>query len=244
MPHANLSAVVLFVVSLFALGDGATAIEPRPLIRGETRAYATADSAVRSSLEVAPAGAGERLRATTTLPSGGTLTELALTDATGKLLRAELTFDAATRGQRVHMVLDARAGTVALRSPTLSASWTVPSDLPWVWAPLRDPRSARSFATPLQAQVALRGTAGNRPVRLLDLAKLESFTVMADQLVVADAEAGAATVLLGDDYADIVDGRPVRVHLSALGGDLTAVEPAKPAAAASGRAHPAESITL
>ncbi|MET0341724.1 MAG: hypothetical protein ABW252_12035, partial [Polyangiales bacterium] len=107
------------------------------------------------------------------------------------------------------------------------------------------PRSALGFATPLEAHVALRGAAGGRPVRMLDLAKLESFSVMADQLVVPDAEAGGATVLLGDDFVDIVDGRPARVHLSALGGDLTpVVQASTPNAAASDRAHPAESFTL
>lgn len=245
MPHANLTAAVLFAASLFAVGEESTAIEPRTLIHSEAQTYATADARVRGSFEVSSAGAGERLHAVTVLPSGGTLTELALTDATGKLVRAELTFDANRRGQRVHMVLDPREGTVALRSPTLNASWTVPNDAPWVWAPLRDPRSARSFATPLEAQVALRGAAGGRPVRLLDLAKLESFSMMADQIVFPDAEPGSATVVLGDDYADIVDGHPARVHLSALNGDLVSVQHAvSPAAAASDRAHPAESTTL
>ena len=94
--------------------------------------------------------------------------------------------------------------------------------------------------------MALRAAMGDRPVRLLDVTRLASFTLMSDQLLVRDEDSARATVVLGDDYVEIVDGRPHRLHLAAIGGDLETVgkPSAVPVRADSFRAHPAKSITL
>jgi len=243
MLHVNASLIVL-AASLFAAGD--STIEPRALLQTDAHTYATADASVRSALVVSTLGEGERLRSVTELPNGSQLTELATTDGAGRLVRAELTFNEQARDKRVRVVLDPRNGKVELFSPTRRTSWTVPTDLPWVWAPMHDPVSRGAYATPLEAQVALRAAMGNRPVRLLDLTRLESFTLMSDQLLVRDQDSGRATVVLGDDYVEILDGRPHRLHLAAIGGDLETVGTpgTVPVRADSFRAHPAKSITL
>ena len=60
-------------------------------------------------------------------------------DATEHLLRAEAKL--AGPCGREHeivrrIVLDSRAGTVDITAPALQTRWAVPSDLPWVYAPL------------------------------------------------------------------------------------------------------------
>jgi hypothetical protein len=243
MRKAKLSLVVL-VATLLAGGGGV--IEPLAHAQSSMQSYTTGDASVRSSLIVGAAAGVELLRSVTELSNGNCLTEEATTDETGRLLRAELTLHETDGDRNTRVVLDPRHGTVELTTATVHTRWAVPSDLPWVWAPLRDPAAKGvATATPLGAVVALRGAAGDRPVRLLDLTKLESFTLMADQLVVR-GERGVATVVLGDDYVEMEGGLPRRVHLAALHVDLEAIKPSASARGISGAAcpTPARSITL
>jgi len=255
MSHAHAS-VVLLAASLFASSE--SNLEPRALLHGDALHYVTSDASVRSSLLVvhaqaggsrAPVGAAKgsiSLHSVTELPSGTRLTEAATTDDAGRLVRAVLTFDQRAPALRTRITLEPTRGFVSLQSPTLQVRWQVPTDLSWVWAPLQDPSSHATFATPLQAQVALRATTGERPVRALDLERLASFTLMADQLVTRDHESGRATVILGNDYADFLDDKPWRVHLAAIGRDLESIDsaPVVPVRAANWRARPTSSFTL
>lgn len=255
MSHAHASAVLL-AASLFASGE--SHLEPRALLHGDALHYVTADASVRSSLSVLRSHAeGPRasvssvkeltsLHAVTELPSGTRLTEEATINAAGRLVRAVLTFDQRVPALRTQVTLEPTRGLVSLQSPTLRVRWQVPTDLSWVWAPLQDPGSQAAFATPLQAQVALRAASDERPVRVLELEQLQSFTLMADQLVSRDHESGRATVVLGNDYADFLDDRPWRVHLAAIGRDLESINAAAvvPVRADCMRAQPHSSFTL
>ena len=237
--------LVMLSAAYFVGGSGA--IEPLARVRGDAHTYTTVDASVRSSLMLGAAAGVEVLRSVTELSNGNCLTEEATTDESGRLLRAEMTLHESAGDRNTRVVLDPRAGTVELTTPTVHTRWAVPSDLPWVWAPLRDPAAPGvATATPLEAVVALRGAAGDRPVRILDIQRLESYTIMADQLVVRDARRGRATVVLGDDFVDVEDGLPRRVHFDALNTDLDAVTPAASAGGIAGStcATPARSITL
>lgn len=243
MLYAKLPLVMLSA-TLFA--GGGQAIEPLARVRGGTHAYATLDASIRSSLILGAAAGVELLRSVTELSNGNCLTEEATTDESGRLLRAEMTLHEANENRNTRVVLDPRAGTVELTTPTVHTRWAVPSDLPWVWMPMRDHLAPGvGAATPLEAVVALRATENDRPVRVLDLQKLESHTMMADQLVVRDEKRGA-TVVLGDDFVDIEDGLPKRVHFAALGTDLDVVAPAASARGIAGSTctTPAKQITL
>jgi hypothetical protein len=255
MSHAPATAALL-VASLFASADGN--LEPRALLQGEALHYVTSDASVRSSLSVARSHAEDTrapgsatrgtvsLHSVTELPSGTRLVEDATTNAAGALVRAVFTFDRGVPAQRTRITLEPTRGVVSLEAPALRVRWQVPTDLAWVWAPLKDPSSHASFATPLQAQVVLRATSGDRPVRMLFIEQLESFTLMADQLVSRERESGRSTVILGNDFADFVDDRPWRVHLAAIGRDLESVDatPVVPIRADNGRAQPSSSFTL
>lgn len=243
MRNAKLPLVML-AASLLVGGSGA--IEPVAHAQNGLSSYTTGDASMRSSLIVGAAAGVELLRSVTDLSNGNCLTEEATTDQSGRLLRAELTLHEHEGGKNTRVVLDPRQGTVELTTATVHTRWAVPNDLPWVWAPMRDPAAKGvATATPLEAVVALRGAAGDRAVRVLDLTKLESFTLMADQLVV-HGERGMSTVVLGDDYVDMEDGMPRRVHLAALHSDLEVIKPSASARGISAAAcpTPVRSITL
>lgn len=236
----------LVMLSATYLAGGSGAIEPLARLQTDAHTYTTVDASVRSSLILGAAAGVELLRSVTELSNGNCLTEEATTDESGRLLRAEMTLHESIGDRNTRVVLDPRAGTVELTTATVHTRWAVPSDLPWVWAPLRDSGAPGvTTATPLEALVAMRGAEGNRPVRILDLSRLESHTMMADQLVVLDAKRGKATVVLGDDFVDVEDGLPRRVHLASFNIDLDVVSPAASARiAGSTCANPARSITL
>lgn len=236
--------LVMLVATLLA--GGGAAIEPVAHAKNGLQSYTTGDASMRSSLIVGAAAGVELLRSVTELSNGNCLTEEATTDETGRLIRAELTLHESDGDRNTRVVLDPRHGTVELTTATVHTRWAVPTDLPWVWAPLRDPAAKGvATATPLEAVVALRGAAGERPVRVLDLTKLESFTLMADQLVVP-GERGTATVVLGDDYVETEGGMPRRVHLAALQRDLEVIKPSASARGVDGITcpTPVRSITL
>lgn len=182
--------------------------------------YRTGESdALQSTLFQHVDRAQTSLRGHTQLENGSWLVEEATLDPKGRLVRAVV--DRAADGLRepMHIVLDAEAGSVELTTPTRNTRWTVPTDYPWVPTGLWTEPSGQSLATPVAMTVALRAVGAERVVRLVDVEHFTCFTIVADQVFVDDAE---PTLVLGDDYADVEDGLPWRVHLAALGKSLDA----------------------
>jgi hypothetical protein len=184
------------------------------------RSYRTWDAtAVQSTLMERAEPSQHVLRGHTQLEDGSWLMEQATLDNQGRLLRAEIDRGGPCAEHATHIVLDAQRGTVEVHAPQLTTRWSVPSDLPWVPMNLM---GSNSVATPLDMTIALRSARAERASRLVDVEHYASATIMSDQLLVSDTE---QTVVLGDDYADVQDGLPSRVHLAALDRDLDASDP-------------------
>jgi hypothetical protein len=242
---------ILLLKLAIALAAIACAVAPRPAQPGETTrlCYTSIDGrTVHGSLvlqqmttSATPAisgianrqPAGERLIGVTELDGSATvrLVEDITLDANGALRRAEAVLSHAGV-QTLRVVLDPRRGVVDFTTPGTGGPrhWKVPTDLPWVWAPILTlPSSGAGVATAASARATWRAAAGGRPVRLLDLANLVSHTITADQLLVsdetgdlaagvhADTAAEKGVVVLGDDAVDVEGGLPIRLHLAALG---------------------------
>jgi hypothetical protein len=177
-----------------------------------------------------PTWGGERFVGLTELGSGERLVEEATIDGSGQLVEARATLTAAGKGGETRVALYPGRGFAELTTPALHLEWSVPNDLPWVWAPLLTASATGkrgSIATPLEGLVTFHAAAMGRPVRLLDLGTLAHHTVTADQIVIPDGN--QATVVLADDVIDIDDGTPRRVHLSALDGTLELLDARAPA---------------
>jgi len=225
----RLRRIVLLSTGLVSLACSANSkSEARPI---ETVCYASPDGRlVRSSLLVAPdSGGGERVLGVTEVRVSPTTTlravERAKLDATGRLLRLEATVGEPDADLETRVVLDAPSGHVQIATRTTRVEWTVPSDLPWIWAPvLTAPAGGGPIATPVVARVELRAVASGSAVRLLDLGALTSHTVAADQLVIPEIDAGTATVVVADDAVQVDDGMPRSLHLAALGADVAAID--------------------
>jgi hypothetical protein len=251
---------ILLLKLAIALAAIACAVAPKPAQPGETTrlCYTSIDgrtvhaSLVRQQMttSAAPAAAvpaaavtsarpdgqlgGERLIGVTEVDGSATLrlVEDVTIDADGTLRRAEAVLSQAGV-QTLRVVLDPRRGMVDFTTPGVGnpRHWRVPTDLPWVWAPLlRLPSSGSGVATAASARAtwrAVAGAAGNRPVRLLDLTNMVSHTITADQLLVPDeagdlgtraaVDADKGVVVLGDDAIEVEGGMPIRLHLAALG---------------------------
>lgn len=193
------------------------------------RSYAADGSRMQSSLVQSLDGrdATEHLSGLTQLDDGSWASEDATLDASGRLLRAEAKL--AGPCGREHeivrrIVLDPRAGTVDITAPALQTRWAVPNDLPWVYAPLLhvEGEDEQRVTTPVAAVVALRAARVDRAVRMLDVDRFRSHSVMVDQVVVPDEH--ETHVVLGDDVAEIDASLPQRLHLAALGREVRAVD--------------------
>jgi hypothetical protein len=239
---------ILLLKLAIALAAIACAVAPKPAQPVETTrlCYTSIDgrtvhaSLVRQQMTTSAISAisdqrpaGERLIGVTELDGSATirLVEDITLDAHGVLLRAEEVLSHAGV-QSLRVVLDPRRGVVDFTTPGTGGSrhWRVPTDLPWVWAPLLTlPSSGSGVATAASARATWRAAAGGRSARLLDLTNMVSHTITADQLLVpdepgdlgasADAEKGVekGVVVLGDDAVDVEGGMPIRLHLAALG---------------------------
>lgn len=163
------------------------------------------------------------LRGHSQLVGGGWLVEEATLDGEGRLVRAVVDSVSEGSDEQTHMLFDAAQGLVEVSTPTRYTRWNVPTDYPWVPTGQWQVPSGR-LATPLALTVALRGVGSDRVVRLVDVEHFTHFTIVADQVLVDDAE---PSVVLGDDYADVEDGLPMRVHLAALEASLDARCPGK-----------------
>src|SRR5262252_838826 len=151
-----LSTVATSVISLACsnpLGDArAKALDPI--------CYASPDGQrVKSTLLLAPlTGGGERLVGVTelrtiSLPDASVsgnvvrVVEEAKLDATGRLVHLEATLGPASGDPDSRVVLDPASGRVRINTPSAHVDWSVPSDLPWLWASiLRDPLSGAPVA--------------------------------------------------------------------------------------------------
>jgi hypothetical protein len=145
--------------------------------------------------------------------------EQATLDDHGRLLRAEIDRGGPCTEQPTHMLLDAQRGTVEVHAPQGTTRWSVPTDLPWVPVGLM---GASSVATPFDMTIALRSARAGQATRLVDVEHYASATIMSDQMLVSDNE---QTVVLGDDYADVQDSLPSRVHVASLNRDLDPSDP-------------------
>lgn len=63
----------------------------------------------------------------------------------------------------------------------------------------------------------MRAASGDA-LRWLDLGRFQTSTIMSDQVLVPEDD--SVTVVLDNDFADLVDGLPTRIHLEALDVDL------------------------
>jgi hypothetical protein len=215
LPHLALTASL----SLGACAPSAPARAPasRSLYR-----YSAPNGAwPQSTLAIEQAADGQRLSGVTQFDDGSCLEEAATTDRSGRLVRAEYTF---TRRAlpNAHVVLDARAGMVEVAGPVFPMRWSLPNDLPWVWAPALDNGGgAQAVATPLAALVTLQGTQAAGAVRAIDLSALHSDRVSSGELRSRDAEQ-AESVVVGDDQVAVQDGLPQHWHLGALDREVQA----------------------
>ena len=188
------------------------------------RSYRTWDATSLQSTLIERAESSQHvLRGHTQLEDGSWLMEQATLDEHGRLLRAEIDRGGPCAEHPTHIVLDAQRGIVEVHAPQLTTHWSVPTDLPWVPMGLMDGH----VHTPLEMTVALRGAQAGEAARLVDIEHYTSATIMSDQLLVSDSE---QIVVLGDDYADVHEGLPGRVHLAALNRDLDANDPEMTAA--------------
>jgi hypothetical protein len=154
--------------------------------------------------------------------------ERARVDASGRLVHLEATIGPAIGEPDARVVLDPPSGKAQITTRTAHIEWSVPNDLPWVWAPLlTQPSTGAPIATPVDGRVVLRAAGSGQPVRLIDLGSLTSHAVAADQLVVADGE--RTTVIIADDTVDLEDGVPRGLHLAALRTELSATDAGKQA---------------
>lgn len=209
------------------------------------RSYAADGSRMQSSLvqSVDERDAAEHLSGLTQLEDGSWVSEDAALDRSGRLLRAE----AKLAGPCGHdhdnvrrIVLDARQGTVDITAPALQTRWSVPNDLPWVYEPLLHAfgDEQQPVATPVAAVIALRASQVDRAVRMLDVDRFRSHSMMVDQVVVPDEH--ETHVVLGDDVAEIDSSLPQRLHLAALGREVHAVDAERLAEVAAAPCAPSE----
>jgi hypothetical protein len=193
------------------------------------RRYGTPDALVQGTLLLEGPHHGQRLSGVIQLTDGTCLAEEATLDEAGRLATADVWLSGPAVEEPTHVFLNPTRGVVELSAASRQIAWSVPSDLPWIWQPILS--TGASLATPLSAVIALRAAADGRSVRSLELDTFHSHSVTADQVLVADEE--AATVVLGDDAADMADGLPTRIHFASLDRDLQVFEPGQsPALAA------------
>lgn len=187
--------------------------------------YASQDErSVRGTLVVARTATAEGLAGVTDLgPDFLRAVEQAKLDADGRLVRLDATLGSTGGDVDTRVVLDASSGRVSITTASVHIDWSVPTDLPWVWAPLLTmPGGKAPVTTPVLAAVAVRAARGGRAVRMLDLGKLESYAVTGDQLAVTDE--GETTVIIGNDFADVEKGIPSALHLGVLETTFTRVD--------------------
>jgi hypothetical protein len=222
-----LPKIFLLTLTCFLPLVGACSAAPSPPggARTERFCYASSDDQrVRSTLERTEEGGGEHLVGVTELDGGegGRLRQDVTLDATGALKHAEARLDGLGGRPAKHVRMDPLSGSVDITTPSFHVHWDVPTDLPWIWAPLLTVNALGGpIITPLDARVVWRAAAKGRSVRLLDLGVLANAAVTADQIAVADAHGG--TVILADDSVDIEGGMPERLHLAALGVEVQAM---------------------
>jgi hypothetical protein len=215
LPNAALAAF------LSLCGCAQTEPMPAPASRTLHSFSATGGNILRSTLAIENNGDRQHLRGVTQFNDGSCLDEDATTDHAGRLVRGEYTLTRSGAANE-HVVLDPRAGVVKVSGAVFPMRWSVPNDLPWVWAPtLGGVEGGRTVATPLAAIVTARGAHAASAVRAIDLAGFKSDSVMSDQLVVRDG-ADSELVVVGDDAVTVRAGMPSLWHVTALNQNIQA----------------------
>jgi hypothetical protein len=177
---------------------------------------------VRSTLNLAPNR--QHASALTVLADGGRLTEQVRFDESGRVLDGTISMAASDAKESREVALDAAIGLVEVTTHDFHIFWQVPNDLPWFWTSLlSDPNSGAVVATPLHALVVQRAAATSDALRWLDIKAYQSHSVMVDQVLIAEDD--STTVVLGDDWADLSDGVPARMHLAGPATDLVGADP-------------------
>ena len=182
-----------------------------------------AGSAARVKRTVAPDGS-EVLHGETELSLGEKtrrcIVEDVSLDAQGRLARADVAVAAwcgAEPESRAH--LDPERGRATWSTRSATSEVTATSSLPWIYTPELLPGIPAT--TPIAAWVASRAAALSPSLALLQLERRRAWRVPRDQVVVA-TERGA-TVVLGNDGADVSAGFVERVHLGDCGVTLVRV---------------------
>jgi hypothetical protein len=131
-------------------------------------------------------------------------------DARGHLERAEIAVVSGEAGEtRVHMRLDPSRGIAEVRSSDGAATWRMPEDEPWVYAPWSQ---GRSTGTPVSAWVAMRAAVASPWARVVVPEARAGVLSPRDQIAVP-TEAGT-TVVLGRDGADVDGTFVAQLHVA------------------------------
>ena len=234
-------SVPALLAAIAAGGVGCSPARPAPSLRSLTRScYASVvGPSVNSTLVRMQVNGGEHLIGLTELGTGERLVEEATIDGSGRLVNAAATLTGAPIAGEpapvTRVALEPAQGAVTLMAPDRYLDWRVANDLPWTWLSLLTaghataPGAPGPIATPLGAWVAFRASESAPAVRVIDLAAVADHSLAADQLVVPDG--ASATVVLGDDFADVDGGKPRRLHLAALGSTLEILDARAPSSA-------------
>lgn len=213
---------VLVALCLLSIGCASPAVvsTPEPSVVLE---YASGEAGgTQSTLNLVPNE--QRISAVSQLADGTRLTEKVRFDGSGRVLEGTLSLVSPIAKQSREVVLDAPGGLVEVKTPSFHIYWQVPNDLPWIWSSLlNDPMSGAPIATPLQAIVVQRGAASSDALRWLDINAYKSHSIMVDQLLIPDER--TPTVVLGDDWADLNEGIPARMHLAGPDTHLEGKDP-------------------
>jgi len=135
-------------------------------------------------------------------------------DARGHLERAEVAVLSGEAGEtRVHMRLDPSRGLAEVRAAEGAATWRMPEDEPWVYAPWSQ---GRSTGTPVSAWVAMRAAVASPWARVVVPEARAGVLSPRDQIAVP-TEAGT-TVVLGRDGADVDGTFVARLHVAGSDG--------------------------
>lgn len=222
------SALLLFASALAACAaqpDPCPAPVPPAIAspRGDTISFASGSgTSARVTRAVAPDGS-ETLHGETDLSLGASsrrcIVEDVSLDARGSLVRADVSTAASCDAAPETLAhLDPASGVARVTTPAGGddaprlrlAGASSGMSAPWIYTPQVVP--GRAVTTPVAAWVAFRAAAVSPSLTLIELELRRAWRVPRDQIVVP-TEAGA-TVVLGDDGADVWGGFVQRLHLA------------------------------
>ncbi len=193
----------LLAVSLPACADSRHSKPEEAPIATRTFLYADGAGALGRVERRIMADGEERLHGRTEIQSEGghfLVVEDVTLDPRGRLVRAETAIAgrcAEVTEQRI--VYEASKGVVMITDAGGEKRWSVPTDAPWVLAPVKDAQQ-RPIATALSGWIAIRASALAPALRVVDVASKTAYAVNSDQIAVP-TERGM-TAVLGDAGID------------------------------------------